>query len=124
VCGIYLSAAQAATFTGKVVGIADGDTLTILTASEKQHKIRPAEIDAPEKHGPFGSKSKQSLSDLCFGKEAEVTPFVKDRYKRIVARVKCAGVNVKAEQLNRHGLGLIPKHVCFTKIFVDLDNGG
>ena len=38
---------------------------------------------------------------MCFGKEAEVTPFVKDRYQRIVARVKCAGVDVNAEQVNR-----------------------
>jgi endonuclease YncB( thermonuclease family) len=99
--GFHLSAAQAASFSGKVVGVADGDTLTVLTASKKQHKIRLAEIDAPEKHQPFGSKSKQSLSDLCFGKEAEVTPFVKDRYKRIVAPVKCAGVDANAEQVNR-----------------------
>ena len=99
--GSYLSTAHAATFSGKVVGIADGDTLTVLTASKQQHKIRLAEIDAPEKHQPFGTKSKQSLSDLCFGKEAEVSPRVKDRYQRIVARVKCAGVDVNAEQVNR-----------------------
>ena len=96
-----LTTAQAATFSGKVVGIADGDTLTVLTASKQQHKIRLAEIDAPEKHQAFGTKSKQSLSDLCFGKEAEVSPRVKDRYQRIVARVKCAGVDVNAEQVNR-----------------------
>jgi endonuclease YncB( thermonuclease family) len=84
-----------------VVGIADGDTLTVLTASKKQHKIRLAEIDAPEKHQPFGTKSKQSLSDLCFGKEAEIAPRVKDRYQRIVARLKCAGVDANAEQVNR-----------------------
>ena len=100
-CGLYLSVAQAATFTGKVVGIADGDTLTVLTATKQQHKIRLAEIDAPEKHQAFGTKSKQSLSDLCFGKEAEITPRVKDRYQRIVARVKCAGVDANAEQVNR-----------------------
>ena len=38
VCGLYLSTAQAATFSVKVVGIADGDTLTVLTASKKRHK--------------------------------------------------------------------------------------
>lgn len=89
--GFYLSAAQAESFSGKVVGIADGDTLTVLTASKQQYKIRLAEIDAPEKHQPFGTKSKQSLSDLCFGKQAEIIPFAKDRYKRTVARVKCTG---------------------------------
>jgi endonuclease YncB( thermonuclease family) len=84
-----------------VVGIADRDTLTVLTATKQQHRIRLAEIDAPEKHQPFGTRSKQSLSDLCFGKEAEVSPRVKDRYQRIVARVKCAGVDANAEQVNR-----------------------
>ncbi|WON74186.1 thermonuclease family protein [Nitrosospira sp. Is2] len=63
------------------MGIADGDTLTVLTASKTQHKMHLAEIDAPEKHQPFGTKSKQSLSDLCFDKDAEVTPLVKDRYR-------------------------------------------
>jgi endonuclease YncB( thermonuclease family) len=100
-CGLYLSAAQAATFTGKVVGIADGDTLTVLTATKQQHKIRLAEIDAPEKHQAFGTKSKQSLSDLGLGKEAEIAPRAKDRYQRIVARVKCAGLDANAEQVNR-----------------------
>jgi endonuclease YncB( thermonuclease family) len=101
VCGLYLSVAQAASFNGTVVGIVDGDTLTVLTATKQQHKIRLAEIDAPEKHQAFGTKSKQSLSDLCFGKEAEVSPRVKDRYQRIVARVKCDGVDANAEQVNR-----------------------
>jgi endonuclease YncB( thermonuclease family) len=69
------------------VGIADGDTLTVLTASRQQHKIRLAEIDASEKSQPFGTQSKQSLSDLCFGKEAEVRPRATDHYKRTIAQV-------------------------------------
>jgi endonuclease YncB( thermonuclease family) len=44
------------------------DTLTVLTASKKQHKICLAEIDAPENAQPFDTKSKQSLSNMCFGK--------------------------------------------------------
>ena len=101
VWGCYLTGVQAETFFGTVVGIADGDTLTILTALKDQHKIRLSEIDAPEKSQPFGSKSKQSLSDLCFGKKAEVIAHTKDRYKRTVARVTCAVIDVNAEQVER-----------------------
>ena len=54
--------------TGKVVSVADGDTITVLDADKTQHKIRLNGIDAPEKAQPFGQRSKQSLSDLVFGK--------------------------------------------------------
>ena len=42
-------AANAETITGRVVGVADGDTITVLDADKMQHKIRLAGIDAPEK---------------------------------------------------------------------------
>ncbi|WP_235001438.1 thermonuclease family protein [Nitrosovibrio sp. Nv4] len=84
-----------------MIGISDGDTLTVLNESKQQIKIRLAEIDAPEKRQPFGARSKQSLSDLCFGKKAQVIPQAKDRYKRIVARIKCDGTDANAEQVGR-----------------------
>jgi micrococcal nuclease len=88
----------AAAFLASVIGISDGDTLTVL--HERQPiKIRIAEIDAPEKKQPFGTRSKQSLSDLCFGKQAEVTPQKKDRYGRTIARVKCDGNDVSVHQV-------------------------
>lgn len=90
-----------AAFLATVIGISDGDTLTVLNDNKQQIKIRLAEIDAPEKRQPFGSRSKQSLSDLCFGKQAEVKPRAKDRYGRTVARVSCAGIDANAEQVNR-----------------------
>jgi micrococcal nuclease len=49
-----------------------------------------AEIDAPEKAQPFGMRSKQYLSALCYRKQAEVRPISRDRYGRTVARVACA----------------------------------
>jgi micrococcal nuclease len=67
----------------------------------RSRKIRLAEIDAPERHQPYGERAKQSLSDLCFGKQVEVLPRVKDQYKRTVAHIKCAGVDANMEQVKR-----------------------
>ena len=83
----------------KVIGIADGDTITVLCDAHEQVKIRIAEIDAPEKKQPFGTRSKQSLSDLCFGKKAEVFPEKTDRWGRTIARVKCDGQDASAHQV-------------------------
>jgi micrococcal nuclease len=89
----------AAAFFASVIGISDGDTMTVL--HERQPiKIRIAEIDAPEKKQPFGTRSKQSLSDLCFGKQAEVFPEKKDRYGRTIARVKCEGKDASVHQVH------------------------
>ncbi|MBI3866041.1 MAG: thermonuclease family protein [Planctomycetia bacterium] len=51
--------------TGKVVHIADGDTLTVLDADKVQHKIRLHGIDAPEKGQAFGTKAKEALAGKC-----------------------------------------------------------
>ena len=57
-----LAGAEAATLTGHVVGVHDGDTITVLDASETQHKIRFAGIDAPELKQAFGTRSRQNLA--------------------------------------------------------------
>lgn len=87
-------------FVALVISISDGDTLTVLH-DQQQVKIRLAEIDAPEKAQAFGARAKQSLSDLCFGKQAEVVPQSSDRYGRTVARVRCDGIDANAEQVRR-----------------------
>ena len=51
---------QPQTITGKVVGVSDGDTITVLDGSNQQHKIRLDGIDAPESNQDFGSRAKQS----------------------------------------------------------------
>lgn len=89
-----------AVFLATVIGISDGDTLTVLKPNKQQVKIRLAGIEAPERRQPFGMLSKQSLSDLCFGAEAEVRPQVKDRYRRVVAQVKCDGIDANAAQVH------------------------
>lgn len=75
-----------------IVGVSDGDTLTARCGEPgayQQVKIRLAEIDAPEKGQPYGQRSKQHLSDLCFKQQATIAPRTHDRYGRTVARVQC-----------------------------------
>ena len=60
-------AGSLAPWSGKVVGVSDGDTVTVLR-NGKGVKIRVAEVDTPEKRQPLGQKAKKFTSDLCFGK--------------------------------------------------------
>jgi len=83
-----------------VISISDGDTLTVLH-EQKQIRVRLAEIDAPERKQPFGTRSRQSLSEICYRKEAKLTSSRTDRFGRTVARVHCNGVDANAEQVRR-----------------------
>lgn len=86
-------ATHAETIEGRVVGVSDGDTLTMLDAGNTQFKIRLAAIDAPEKAQAFGQRGKEKLSDICYGKQATVNVKSTDRYGRSVGDVDCAGIN-------------------------------
>jgi len=86
--------------SGKVVGVADGDTVTVLTASKEQHRIRLQGIDAPERDQAFGQRSKQHLSDLVFGKAVTVHWSKLDPYGRVVGQVVLPdGTDVNLAQL-------------------------
>ncbi len=93
--------ASADTLTGRVVGIADGDTLTLLDATNTQYKIRLAGIDSPEKGQPFGQVCKQSLSDLAYDRVAAVESSKLDRYGRVIGKVLVNGQDVNLEQVRR-----------------------
>ena len=96
VCGT-----AAETISGRVVGVADGDTITVLDADKTQHRIRLSGIDAPEKKQPFGQRSKQSLSDLVFSKSVAVETTKRDRYGREVGKVLIEGVDANLVQVQR-----------------------
>ena len=99
----FVTLAHGADINGVVVGVSDGDTITILDNSKKPHKIRLAQIDAPESSQDFGKASKQSLSRICYGKEAKAKVETIDRYKRSVAIVYCDGIEANLEQV-KNGL--------------------
>ena len=95
--------AQAQPRTCLVVGVSDGDTLTARCGSPgdyEQVKVRVAAIDAPESHQPYGQRSKQELSRLCYMEQARISPRDIDRYGRTVADVRCRG-----EDAGRHQVG-------------------
>jgi endonuclease YncB( thermonuclease family) len=61
--------------------------------------VRLAEIDAPERRQPFGTRSRQHLTELCQGKPASIKRTATDRCWRTVARVQCDGIDANAEQV-------------------------
>ena len=83
-----------------VIGISDGDTLTVLH-DRQPVKIRLANIDAPENGQAWGNRSKESLSELCWQKDATYQVQDIDRYGRTVAIVSCDGVEVNRAQVER-----------------------
>lgn len=96
-----LAPTNAAEWTGVIVGVADGDTLTLLDGRQAQHRIRLDGIDAPERKQPFGQRSRQSLTELAKGRRATADCPKTDRYGRAVCRVSVDGVDVGLAQLER-----------------------
>jgi endonuclease YncB( thermonuclease family) len=84
---IAFSTAQASQLVGRVIGITDGDTITVLDSEKREHKIRLMGIDAPEKKQSYGNESKKALSNYIFQKEVIVEYKKEDRYKRKVGKV-------------------------------------
>ena len=101
-CVLLSFQTQAADLTGRVIGISDGDTFTLLTPDKQQVKIRLAEIDAPESGQPYGNKSKQALSGLIFSKDVRVVIQTTDRYGRTVGRPYVGSLDI-CEEMVRMG---------------------
>ena len=92
---------QADTLLGKVINVADGDTITVLDDTHTQHKIRLTGIDAPEKRQAFGNVSKQSLADMVAGQSVAVEWVKADRYGRKLGKVLLAGQDANLVQIKR-----------------------
>ena len=83
---LFSQAADPQSFTGKVVGVSDGDTISVIREG-RAVKVRLHGIDCPEKGQPYGTKAKQYTSEMAFGKEVTVRIKDTDRYNRIVGEV-------------------------------------
>lgn len=92
-------AALADTIEGKVVGVADGDTITVLDGTRKTYRIRLVGIDAPESRQAFGQRSKQSLSSMVYGQPVSVIWDKRDRYGRVLGQVVTRSGDVNLAQV-------------------------
>ncbi len=106
---VLAASATLPAWAAKVIGIADGDTMTVLE-NNRPVKIRLANIDAPERAQAFGNRSRQSLSDLCFGVDARYDVQDKDKYGRLVATVYCDDINVNRKQVELGFAWVYPKY--------------
>lgn len=95
---------------GKVVGIADGDTITVLE-NRTQYKIRLFGVDCPEKSQDFGNRAKQFTSDLVFGKMVQVISEDIDRYGRTVGMLMIDGKCLN-EEIVKAGYAWVYNQYC------------
>lgn len=97
---IFSIHANAEQITGQVVGVSDGDTLTLLVRNS-EIKVRLEFIDAPEKKQAFGDRAKRELSDLVYAKRITCERSGFDRYGRSLATCSDGALDVNLEMVRR-----------------------
>jgi micrococcal nuclease len=104
--GLFLiplvAAAPAGEFTGKVIGVSDGDTITVLQ-DKTPVKIRLDGIDCPETGQDFGTRAKSFTSEIAFGQVVTVRPAGIDRYRRTIAVVVLPDGRILNHEVVRSG---------------------
>ena len=98
-------------FAATVVRVSDGDTIVVRRAGGKAsdkaevalEKVRLSAIDAPELAQAFGKQAKLYLAREIEGQQVQVLAHKRDRYGRLVAKVRF-GERSMAERLLRVGL--------------------
>lgn len=104
-----------------VTAVLDGDTLVARCPTAAALHVRLAEVDAPEKHQPYGGRARASLRRLCLGQVATVSTTTIDKYGRTVARVSCAGQDASEAQVQRGYAWAYTKYLTDHSIVVEQD---
>jgi endonuclease YncB( thermonuclease family) len=100
VFGSEIYSVETGNCAGRIVGITDGDTVTILTSDNRTLKVRLEGIDAPEKAQSCGMRSKQYLSALIYGKTVGCSSQKRDRYGRLIAKITSDGVDINRQMIS------------------------
>jgi endonuclease YncB( thermonuclease family) len=96
---LALVEASGAELRGRVVGVEDGDTITIVDGKKRRHRVRISAIDAPEKGQPFGAESRQHLANWLHGESVIVAWSKRDRHARTEGVVIAFGHDMGLEQI-------------------------
>lgn len=107
------------TLTGKVVRIADGDTVTILVGGD-QVRIRLFGIDAPERGQDYSRRSREALAELVFEKEVQIVVRDKDRFGRTVGDIY-VGDTLVNEKMVKDGWAWNYARFSHSKHFAELE---
>src|SRR4051812_1335113 len=82
---------------GKVIGVHDGDTITVLDNVGKKYHIRLQGIDAPEIKQTYGPESQKNLERMVMGKQVTIVWTKTDKYHRTVGTIMLDGHDVNIE---------------------------
>lgn len=104
--------AWAESFTGRVVGISDGDTITVLASGNRQVKVRLYGVDCPESKQAFGTRARQFTSSQVGGKIVQVHVEDRDRYGRTVGIVTTQNGKVLNRELLAQGFAWLYSSYC------------
>ena len=99
---LFCAEVSGQSFTGRVVKVSDGDTITVLVGTQ-QERVRLYGIDAPEKAQPYGRKSREILADKVAGEMVTIQITTKDRYGRYVGKVFVQGREANLEMVEQGG---------------------
>lgn len=103
--------------TGKVVRVADGDTLTVLTGNKEQMKVRFAGIDCPERDQPWGHNATRALKTVLTGEPVTVEVLDVDGYGRTVGRVYIKGMSINRHLVESGNCWVYPRYAKDQKLF-------
>jgi endonuclease YncB( thermonuclease family) len=103
---------------GVVVGISDGDTLTLLATGDKRIKIRLGQVDAPERKQPWGDRSRRALAEMVFQRTVWVRVTDVDSYGRTVGTVFLEDLDVNAEMVRNGAAWVYRRYATDERLFL------
>jgi endonuclease YncB( thermonuclease family) len=106
--------------SGTVVGIDDGDSITVLDNRHRQTKVRLYCIDAPEKKMPYGQRAKKELSNLVANQSVFIKTFGLDKYGRTIGEVLHDGKSINLAMVEQ-GLAWAYPRYCKEQRFFEAE---